>query len=155
MHARRSSPAEPAVARFGNGISVPMRGFKILSSTERGRGSVKSGSFFFSSACERRSARARSRTHVAARRSIALADQLDEPPSEHGLRAFAERELTAGPVDRERVRLAIEPAIAANLVRRDHVDPLLVELLARVARNVLRLRREADRERRALQLRDA
>src|SRR6185369_17506770 len=62
------------------------------------------------------SARARARTHLAVRRPVALGDQLDEPPREHRFRAFAERELASGPVDRQGVRLTVEAAIAADLV---------------------------------------
>src|SRR3954462_8449908 len=118
MHARRSRPAEPDVARFGNGKSVPIRELKIFSSTERRRTSVKADpSLLLDRSASVPSAGARARLHFTARGAVTLGGPVAEPSREHRLRAFAEGERAAGPKDRERVRLAVEAAIAADLVR--------------------------------------
>ena len=57
----------------------------------------------------------------------------------------------AGQIDRKRVRLAIEPAVGADLIRGDHVDVFAFELVARVRSYVVRLGGEAHGERRPRQ----
>jgi hypothetical protein len=43
---------------------------------------------------------------------IALGDDFHETARQLAFRAFAERDLAAGPEDRQRIRFAIEPAVA-------------------------------------------
>ncbi len=87
---------------------------------------------------------------------IAFGNDVDEPAGELPFAAFAERELAAArPIDRQRVRLAIEPAVGAYLIRGDHVDSLALELVARVRRHVVCFGSEPHGERRARQSRDA
>jgi hypothetical protein len=89
------------------------------------------------------------------RLAITFDDELHELTREHGLRVLAERALAASPEHRQRIRLAIEPAVGPDLVRRDHIEALLVELLARVDCDVLRLGCEPDCKRRLRQRRHA
>ena len=58
--------------------------------------------------------------------------------------ALTERQLAAArPIHRERVRLAIEAAIGADLIGGNHVDALALELVARMRSDVVGLGGEA------------
>src|SRR6187397_1543349 len=99
-----------------------MRGFRTLSSMRRAVVVVTSGPRSLRGGAP--STGAGSRLLDRAHGAITLGDDLDEPPRELAFRAFAERELAARPEHRQLIRFAIETAVAADLIRRDHVDAL-------------------------------
>src|SRR5258708_9754649 len=140
MQARKSMPAEPAVACCGNGNSRPMRGSKIrsltvrcirlLNSTRTTAAHPLAGQSRGSSALSRAAAR------TAVRRWQALRNERDEFARHVDFRSARHLHFAARPDHDERVVLAIERDSIADFVRGDHVELLALELDARILLDV-------------------
>ncbi len=62
------------------------------------------------------------------------------------LRSAPDLDLAAGPYNRERIVIAVEGDAVADLVGRNHVELLALELAARILLDVIGLRRKSDDE---------
>src|SRR5580658_11312351 len=145
--ARKSMPADPAVACCGSGNSRPMRGSKIRSlilgciSAPRAAGAHAIARQGGGRAALTRTA---SRTAVGGRQ--AARDQGDELARNVDFRSARDFDLAAGPDDGERIVLAIERNAVAHLVGGDHVEFLALELAARVVLDVVGFGGKSDDE---------
>src|ERR1700686_3753955 len=147
MQARKSMPAEPAVACCGKGDSRPMRGSRIRSLTVRvmpRSPSRASGAHSISRQDGGGAALARTAPRTAVRRRQALGDQGNELARHFYFRPARDFDLAAGPEDGECIIVAIEGNPFADLVRGDHVELLALELAARVVFDVIGFGGEAD-----------
>src|SRR6266404_9618505 len=155
MQARKSMPAEPAVACCGSGNSRPMRGSKTRSLTvcrtslpARAPGAHPIAGQGGDPALARPSPRA------AVGRRQALSDQGNELAGNVNFGSARDLELAAGPNDGERVVVAIERNSLADLIGGDHVELLALELDARVLFDVVGFGRETDHVRTLGHIRD-
>src|SRR5258708_26186109 len=129
MQARKSMPAEPAVACCGKGNSRPMRGSKIRSLTVRCTPSAPHAPGAHAIARQGRDpAFARTAPRATGRRPAALSDQGNELARNFDFGSARDLDLAAGPNDGQRVIVAIERNPVAGLVGRNHVQPLALEL---------------------------
>src|ERR1700733_7244303 len=137
MQARKSMPADPAVACCGNGNSWPMRGSKIRSLILRCISSAPHAAGTHSIARQGGGAAfARTAPRRAVGRRQALRDQ--------GKELARDLDLAAGPNDGKRIVVAIERNPLADLVGGNHVELLALQFDPRVLFDVVGLRREAD-----------
>src|SRR5450631_3317741 len=144
--ARKSMPAEPAVAGEGSGNSRPMRGSRILSLTVGRIESAANAAAAQAGARVRhccadglRTTFARTAPRGAVGGRQALGDQGNEFARDVELRRTRDLEFSAGPQDRQGVVLAIECDPIADLVGGDQVELLALELTARVFLDVVGL----------------
>src|ERR1700738_3492235 len=123
MQARKSMPAEPAVACCGKGKSRPMRGSRIRSLTERCMRSAPCAPRTHSIARQDGGGTALARTapRSAVGRRQALGDQGNELARHFYFRPACHLDLAAGPDHGERIIVAIEGYPFAHLVGGDHV----------------------------------
>ena len=148
MQARKSMPAEPAVACCGQ------RKFPADARIQNPQLDLAR----HASAAARR-ARTRSRGRAAALRRLReprrglpsgggrrLGDQGDELARDVDFRSARDFDLAARPNDGERIVLAIERNAVADLVGGDHVELLALELAARVVLDVVGFGGESDHE---------
>src|SRR5882724_25105 len=155
MQARKSMPAEPAVACCGSGNSRPMRGSRIRSLTVRRMPSAPRAPGAHSIAREGGDpAFARTAPWAAVGRRQALSDQGNELARNFNFGSARDLDLAAGPNDGERVVVAIERNPLADLVGGNHVELLALELDARVLLDVVGLGREPDHVRTLRHIRD-
>src|SRR5271163_4220643 len=112
--ARKSMPAEPAVACCGRGNSRPMRGSKIRSLTERCTVTAARGGHAPDRAAGRRRCGACGRRGAGWRQ--AAGDQGNELARNINFRSARHFELAAGPDDGERIVVAVERNAFADLV---------------------------------------
>ena len=124
-------PAEPAVAAPGSGNSAPTRGSSTFTSTSITISSCPLLVFHF----------------LRSPRSAQFDDLLQQRARQIELVRARQFLLAVFPVQREFVVAGVETLAAADLVGGDHVDLLRQQFAARVFRDVLRFRREADQER--------
>src|ERR1700723_301388 len=144
MQARKSMPAEPAVACCGNGNSWPMRGSKIRSVILRCISSAPHAAGTHSIAGQGGGAAfARTAPRRAVGRRQALSDQGNELARDFDFRSARNLDFAAGPNDGERIVVAIERNPLADLVGGNHVELLALQFDPRVLFYVVGLRREA------------
>src|ERR1700722_3690661 len=126
MQARKSMPAEPAVAGCGKGNSRPMRGSKIRSFTVRCIGSATDVAGTHSVARQARDGASFTLTAAwaAVGRRQAVGNQGNELACDIDFRSAGDLGLAAGPDDRQRVVVAIERHAVVDLVGGNHVELL-------------------------------
>src|ERR1700722_7379718 len=151
MQARKSMPADPAVACCGKGNSRPMRGSRIRSLMVRGMAMSLSispgggGGGLASRAARPHAvtrqgsgpALARTAPGAAVGRRQALGDQCDELARDIDFRPAGDFHFAGGPNDGECVVVAIEGDPFANLVGGDHIELLALGLAARILFDVV------------------
>src|SRR5579863_2479633 len=149
MQARKSMPADPAVACWGRGNSRPMRGSRIRSLILGNIGLLAPRAAGAHAIARQGGGAALTRT--ASRAAVGgrqpARDQADELARDVDLRSTRHFDLAAGPNDGERIVLAIERNAVAHLVGGDHIELLALELAARVVLDIVGLGGEADHER--------
>src|SRR6202043_1091283 len=145
VQARRSMPADPAVACCGRGNSRPMRGSKIRSLTERCMLSAPHAAGAHSIARQDGGGAAFARTapRTAVGRRQALGDQGNELARNFNFRSARDLDLAAGPDDGECIVVAIERHPLADLIGGNHVELLALEFAARILLDVVGFGREA------------
>src|SRR5882724_3188696 len=146
--ARKSMPAEPAVACCGRGNSRPMRGSKTRSLTVRRTLSPARATGAHSIARQGGGdpALARTAPRTAVMRRQAARNQGDELARDIYFGSALDLDFAAGPNDGERIVVAIERDAVADLIGGNHVELLALELAARILLDVVGLGRKTDHE---------